>query len=176
MKIEETFYGKLYSKGYIPFYAGAVSDGRWGILLPGESRSGKTTTVWSMVERGYFAMGDEFIALTEKDGKLFIVPGEELFPGEAFNRILPQIREVELLATVVLSRRGSGVIRYYDPSKDGLLFIYDTNTMKLPWWKKLTEVVSLFLRSPIYVTERPTLDKLLDFIESIFRDAKYKGE
>jgi hypothetical protein len=65
----EIFHAWLIDSPWQPIHGGAVGGPDGGVLLAGGSGAGKSTTVLSCVREGWLYAGDDYLAITTRDGE-----------------------------------------------------------------------------------------------------------
>lgn len=120
---------------YVPIHAGAVAVGERALLVPGMSRTGKSSLVAALIARGAAYLSDEY-ALLDGDGRvhpyarplLLRVPGSE---PEARTAV-PATRLTASIASSPARVSAIAALRYSDeaelwlervPSSEGLLYL-----------------------------------------------------
>lgn len=82
----------LKSKGFYPIHAGAVAMDGLGVLLPGVGKSGKTTTLISLVRSGFKFISDDMPLLRENAKGLEILAfRDRVNVSEATIRFFPEL-------------------------------------------------------------------------------------
>jgi hypothetical protein len=190
---------------YSVFHAGAVARDEKAMLLPGSSRSGKTTLTAALLQRGFELLSDEVGALDHETGRLTPYPRALSIRNDSFPLLsLPEDLGAELgsrdgrfvsvrelgarraegdadLALVIEPSVEPGAAPRLERLRPGLAamtLIQVSCTFRAFKEAELDRVIGLARRVPCYQLTLSALGPALDLILSAFGDATKtaKGE